>query len=285
MGSHSIIGSSSGFNNGSRKVVDDYFRDHSSYWRDVYQFETLSACIYRERQRAVLAIVDSLGLPGRSSVMEVGCGAGLTTVALAKRGLAVTAVDTVEDMLSLTRLASVKGGVDTCVKTILADVQRLSFPSQFFDLVIAVGVLSWLGRAENALAELFRVIRPRGHVILTVGNNWCLNQILDPLCFPGFRPMRWRIATVLENFKVRSPSRPRLHRHSIGYFDRLLRQAGLRKLGWQTLGFGPFTSFRKRLLPDSAGIKVHRALQGLADRQFPGIRSLGVAYVVLAQRP
>lgn len=276
---------SSTFGSGNRKVVDEYFRCHSRYWRDIYQAETLSACIYRERQRAVLAMVDNLRLLERSNVMEAGCGAGLTTVALAKRGLAVTAVDTVQDMLGLTRLAAVEAGVGARVKTSLADVQQLSFPSQFFDLVMTVGVLPWLDRPEIALAEMFRVTRPGGYVIATVDNDWCLNQILDPLCFPGLRPMRWRIATVLENFKVRSPSRPRLHRHSIGYFDRLLCHVGLQKLGWQTLGFGPFTSFRKRLLPDSAGVKVHRVLQNLADRQFPGIRLLGSEYIVLAQRP
>lgn len=284
IGGFSNIRSSNTFGGGYRKVVDEYFRDHSNYWRDVYQADTLSACIYRERQVAVLGMVDKLRLPEGSNALEVGCGAGLTAAALAKRGFVVTATDTVEDMLGLTRKAAVEARVEARVKTSLADVQQLSFPSHFFDLVMTVGVLPWLDCPENALAEMSRVTKHHGYVILTVDSNWCLNQILDPMCFPGLRPIRWKVAKALEDFNVRIPSKPRVRRHSIRRIDGLIRRVGLQKLEWRTLGFGPFSCFRQKLLPDSAGIKVHRALQALADRKCPGFRSLGTEYVVTAQK-
>lgn len=285
MGSLTNIGSCNTADAEYRKNVAEYFRDHSGYWRDVYQADTLSASIYRERQAAVLAMVDKLGLPEQSNALEVGCGAGLTTVALAKRGLMVTAVDTVEDMLSLARQAAVQAGVESHIKTHLADVCHLPFPSQTFELAVAVGVLPWLNCPENALAEMFRVTRPRGYAILSTDSSWGLNQILDPLCFPGLRPMRWKLAELLEKFSFRIPPRPRMRRHSIGHIDQLLRRVGFQKLEWQTLGFGPFTFLRQKLLPDSVGIKVHKKLQCLADRKIPGFRSLGTEYVFIAQRP
>lgn len=285
MGSFTNIGSYKTIDDKHREAVDEFFRDRSRYWRDVYQADTLSASIYRERHAAVLAMVDKLGLPKQSNVMEVGCGAGLATVALAKRGLMVTAADAVEDMLGLTRQASVEAGVESNVKTSLADVCRLSFPSQYFELVVAVGVLPWLGHPENALSEIFRVTRTNGYIILTVDSSWCLNQILDPLCFPGLRPMRWKVAEVLEKFNVRVSSKPRLRRHSIKLIDGLVCQTGFQKVEWRTLGFGPFTCFKQKMLPDPIGIRIHRILQALADRQFPVLRSLGTEYVVLARRP
>jgi ubiquinone/menaquinone biosynthesis C-methylase UbiE len=268
-----------------QKAVDEFFQGRSSYWRDVYQADTLSAFIYRERRSAVLEMVDKLELPKRSRILEAGCGAGLTTVELAKRGYRVNAVDTVEDMLGLTRQATREAGIDDLVETSLADIYQLGFPSQHFELIVAVGVLPWLDEPGKAMLELYRVTKPGGYVIVTAANSWCLNHMLDPLCFPGLRAMRWKFAETLEKFSIWSPSRPRLRRHSIAEIDGLLYQAGLYKLAGKTLGFGPFTLFRQKLLPDSAGVKVHQKLQALADSQLPGFRYFGVGYVVIAGKP
>ena len=269
----------------SQRVVDAFFRATSRYWKDVYEEDSLDALIYRERQSAVLALVDTLGLPERSHVLEVGCGAGLTAVALAKRGYTVDAIDTVEAMLGLTRQTAIDAGVETLVKTTLSSVFEMSFPSQHFDLAVAVGVVPWLKRPEKALLEMDRVVKSGGFVILTADNNGCLNQMLDPLCFPWLRPLRWKIGDTLERLNLRTASRPRLHRHSIRQIDELLSQAGFHKLEGKTLGFGPFTFFKRKLIPDAIGIRLHQRLQALADRQFPGIRSTGTEYIVMAGKP
>ncbi len=267
-----------------RKAVNEFFQKSSSYWRDVYRAETLSAFIYRERRAAVLKMVDKLELPVWSRILEVGCGAGLTTVALAQRGYRVNAVDTVEVMLGLTRQAVREAGIDDHVETSLADVCQLSFPPRYFELVVAVGVLPWLECPERGLSEMFRVTRSGGCVILTADNSWCLNLILDPICFPGLRQVRWKIAETLKRLNIWNPSRPRSSRHSKKEIDRLLNQAGFHKLEGGTIGFGPFTLFRKKLLPDPLAVKVHQRLQLLADRQFWGIHLLGSEYVVMATK-
>jgi ubiquinone/menaquinone biosynthesis C-methylase UbiE len=268
-----------------RKAVDAFFHDHSRYWRDVYRADTLSAFIYRERRSSVLSMVDQLGLPVWSRILEVGCGAGSTSVALAKSGYRVNAVDTVEGMLELTRQAADEAGLGANLEISSADICQLSFPSQHFALVVAVGVFAWLEHPRQALMELYRITKSGGYVILTATNRWCLNQILDPLCFPGLRPMRWRIAEVLERLNVWRRSRPRQHRYSLKQIDALLSQTGFHKLAGRTLGFGPFTFFKQKFLPNPVGVKVHQKFQALADRNFPVIRSCGVVYFVLAQKP
>jgi ubiquinone/menaquinone biosynthesis C-methylase UbiE len=267
-----------------RMAVNAFFHDHSRYWRDVYQADTLSAFIYRERRSAVLSMIDKLRLPICSRILEVGCGAGSMSVAMARRGYRVNAVDTVEGMLELTRQAADEGGLGANLEVSSADVCQLSFPSQHFALAVAVGVFAWLEHPRKALMELYRVTKSGGYVILTATNSWCLNQILDPLCFPGLRPMRWHIAETLEKFNIWRRSKPRQYRYSLRQMDALLGQVGLHKLAGRTLGFGPFTFFKQKLLPNPVGVKVHQKLQALAGRQFPGIRSCGVVYVVLAQK-
>jgi 2-polyprenyl-3-methyl-5-hydroxy-6-metoxy-1,4-benzoquinol methylase len=267
-----------------QRALDAFFRDRSQYWKHVYQEDTLSGLIKRERQSAVLRMVDRLELPKGARVLEVGCGAGLTAVALARRGFTVEAIDTVGAMLDLTRHAAIDAGVSERVTTSTNSVLEMSFPAQHFDLAVAMGVIPWLECAGNALLQLSRVLKPGGHIILTADNHWCLNQIFDPLCFPGLRRLRWKIGDALERRGLHLVSRPRLYWRSVKQIDELLGQCGFCKLKGITLGFGAFTFFKRRLTPDKVGIALHREFQSLADRQFPGIRSAGKEYVVIARK-
>lgn len=52
--------------------------------------------------------------------------------------------------------------------TYLADVQNLPIAGLQYDTVLCSEVLEHLPRPEAALAEIFRVLRPNGHLLLTV---------------------------------------------------------------------------------------------------------------------
>lgn len=267
-----------------QEEVNAYFRANSRHWRDLYFEGNLNCELYRERRKAVLTIVDRLGLPAGSQVLEVGCGAGLTTVELAKRSYTVTAVDAVEDMLRLTRDAVAEAGLEKQVETDVEDVQRLSFSSNSFNLTVAMGVVPWVQSVERAISEMARVTRQGGYVIVTADNFWCLNQILDPRCFPPMRPLRRKVGKVLERLNLRAKSRTRNRWHTRKQMDELLARAGVKKLKGVTLGFGPFTFMGRNIFPDSTSISVHRKLQTLAYGGFPGLRSTGIEYVVVGKK-
>jgi hypothetical protein len=52
-----------------------------------------------------------------------------------------------------------------------------------------------------------------------------------------------------------------------------------------TCGFGPLSVFQHRVLSNGLGLALERVLQSLADRNVPGVRSLGYHYMVLARKP
>ncbi|MEV6103930.1 methyltransferase domain-containing protein [Streptomyces sp. NPDC051940] len=98
-------------------------------------------------------------------VLDVGCGPGTITADLAERVAPgrVTAVDTAPGVLEDARAEAERRGATT-VDFAVADVERLDFPDDSFDVVHAHQVLQHVGDPVRALAEMRRVCRPGGVV-------------------------------------------------------------------------------------------------------------------------
>ena len=97
----------------------------------------------------------------------MGCGAGLTTAALAQHGFEIEALDSVPAMLDLTRHRLLETGTEARVRTTCADVRHLPFPDNNFDLVFALGVVMWVDPPFGAIQQMARVTRPGGYVLIT----------------------------------------------------------------------------------------------------------------------
>jgi ubiquinone/menaquinone biosynthesis C-methylase UbiE len=266
-----------------QKLVDSYFQSAAHVWKQMYERQDVHALIYQQRRTVVLGLIHKLNLPRDSPILEVGCGAGLTTVALAERGYVVHAIDSVPAMIDLTRQLAARLDIEHSIRTSLGDVHNLTFSDNFFSLVLAVGVVPWLHSSNRALHEIARVTKPGGYVIVTADNRWRLNDILDPARNPLHAPLR----RMIRNIGVRlhlGASMPRPRRHSPKEFDSLLSKAGLVKIEGVTLGFGPFSFFKRNILSERIGRNLHYMLRNLADRDIPLIRSTGAQYVVLARK-
>jgi 2-polyprenyl-3-methyl-5-hydroxy-6-metoxy-1,4-benzoquinol methylase len=269
-----------------QEEVSTYFQVRSSYWKDIYEGNSLPAEIYRQRQAATLAWVDELALSSDSRVLEIGCGAGFLSVALAERGLRVHAIDAAEAMVELTRQHAQEVGVAELVTVDTGDVYALAFPDDSFDLVIALGVIPWLAEPELAIREMARVTRFEGHVLLTADNKERLDNLLDPMLNPLIVPVRRWVGGKLKQVGLRHQSQERTEAtyHTTRFIDHAMASTGLRKIKGMTLGFGPFTLFRRIVFSDSRGIGLHQRLQGLANRNIPFFRSTGVHYLVLTKK-
>lgn len=260
-----------------------YFGEAAAYWRDVYAQEGLQGLVYRQRLQTVLTWIDALRLPPGARVLEVGCGAGLTAVELARRGFAVESTDSSTEMVALTSRRIAEARLADAVAVSVADVHALPHATGSFALVIALGVLPWLHSPERAIEELARVLRPRGHAIVTADNRLRLNMLVDPAESPLLAPLKvpWR---ALKRRRGWRPSGPPSRLYSPSSVDRMLLAAGLEPQRWGTVGFGPFTILRRSVLGDRIGLRLHLWLQGLADRGIPGLRRAGWHYVVSACR-
>jgi ubiquinone/menaquinone biosynthesis C-methylase UbiE len=264
-------------------LLDSYFHSRAGMWKEIYEHEDVGALIHQQRRSIVLRLIDNLDLPQKSLILEVGCGAGLITVALAERGYEVHAVDSVQAMVDLTRQAAARASGALRVATSLGDAQNLRFPDNMFSVVLAIGVIPWLHSTYGAIQELARVTKPGGYIIVNADNRWRLNEFLDPARNPLHAPIR----RMVRNIGIRlgrKPSTPPTQRHSPMQFDCLISKAGLVKVKGLSLGFGPFSLFRRNIFTDQTARAIHRRLQSLADRDVPLIRITGAQYIVLATK-
>lgn len=131
--------------------VNAYFQNDTDYWQNVYVARDARAEMIRDRHEAVLRWIDQLDLAPGSQVLEVGCGAGFMALALAERGFNVRAIDSVEGMIEVARRNAAGREFAGQLSLEVGDVYSLKFDDASFDLVLAVGVISWLEHVEAAI--------------------------------------------------------------------------------------------------------------------------------------
>lgn len=111
-------------------------------------------------------------------VLDLGCGEGRHTFELARRGCEVVAFD--RDVDALDRVAALLAAMraagelpaDGHPGVVAGDALALPFPDGAFDAVVASEVLEHLPADVDAVAEISRVTRRGGHVVVTVPRCW-----------------------------------------------------------------------------------------------------------------
>jgi len=100
-------------------------------------------------------------------VIDVGCGTGATTLAIAERvgpeGSCV-GIDISEPMLSRAVSAEAKPNVGF----LRADAQQLPFRDETFDAATSLAVLQLIPNPATTLGEIVRVLKPGGRVAIMV---------------------------------------------------------------------------------------------------------------------
>jgi D-aspartate ligase len=270
-----------------QRLVTAYFQTRTRYWEDTYDGEDVVSLIHQHRRALALEWVARLGLPDGARVLEVGAGAGLTSVALAGRGYQVTAVDASAAMTETIRRRAAEAAVASRLQLSLGDAHRLPFSCRVFSLVVALGVIPWLHSPERAAREMARVLAPGGYLVVSADNRARLTDLLDPRRSPVTGPLRRTAKSALAaTGRWRPAGNGALATfHRRGELDHILAGAGLEPVAGATFGFGPFTLLGRRLLSDPVGVRVDASLQSLADRGVAGVRSAGAQYLVVARKP
>ena len=125
----------------------------------IWDDPVLQEIFFGAEERHFLARAAAIG----PRVLELGCGEGDLALALAERGLDVTAIDLSPERVRAAEKRPVKGKVP---RFLVGDLNTMELPAGPFDGVVAHDALHHVVALEDLLARVERVLRPGGTLLV-----------------------------------------------------------------------------------------------------------------------
>ena len=108
------------------------------------------------------AIISTLQLDDKKSVLDIGCGTGYFLSLLAGYNTNLSGIDISDTQLKVAQ--EVFPGGTFCV----AGMEALPFADHSFDYIVANNSVQFSPDADKALAEIYRVLKPGGRFIISL---------------------------------------------------------------------------------------------------------------------
>ena len=138
-----------------QRVADEFAR----------QAETFDMWAEKLDDNVVARFCSAIGSAGRGALLDVACGPGVVTAALAPEASSVVAFDATEQMLEKARARCAKAGLRN-VDFRQGNAENLPFSDGQFDGVVTRLALHHFANPQRALDEMFRVLRPGGAAVI-----------------------------------------------------------------------------------------------------------------------
>jgi cyclopropane fatty-acyl-phospholipid synthase-like methyltransferase len=142
-----------------------------NYWEQVSHSELRQFATDEKTAGDVQALERILSPMDR--ILDLGCGWGRVTCALARRGYNVVGVDLSDNLLAYARQAAAGLGLNIQFKT--GSMLKIPYPDETFNKIICLwGAFNHLlTRSEQVLSldEMYRVLRPGGRSLIEMGNG------------------------------------------------------------------------------------------------------------------
>lgn len=269
--------------------VKSHFDRVAEEYTSFYQGSSSEAHSFTMRLTRVLAMLP----PRVRTILDVGCGPGLLLQRVLAQeayasdpGTRAIGMDFASNMVA--RAAGVVNGGDGPAAGLFlcGDAGRLPFPDGTVDTAVCMGLMEYLDHEEGVLAEIARVLRPGGTVIITLPNRWSpyrlwhrmLNRLFNGLkrLFPNSR----RLTNA--EFMVGPFTKGITHReYSEWAYGRLLRRFGIEVERVCYYNFKLFLTPLEKLFP-RATVAVSRRLERLGP--VPILRCLSTAFILQARK-
>lgn len=206
-------------------------------------FETPLGCLCGDLEK--VAILRLANVKRGESVLDLGCGTGIYSLELARRGAKVVGIDSSTEMLATAEAKAHREKLP--VKFHWARADSLPFTPASFDLVISVTALCFADRPDSILREANRLLKSSGRIVIGELNRlsyWSLLRRFKGL----FRESSYRQARFL----------------SLADLRRLLWREGFLVKKSGTLIYFPPTNWRPVL-------KQYRLFERAGGVLFPGL--------------
>jgi phosphatidylethanolamine/phosphatidyl-N-methylethanolamine N-methyltransferase len=171
-------------------------------WAPVY--DLVFGAVFERGRHAAIAAAERIG----GSILEVGVGTGISLPDYAPTNR-IFGVDISPAMLRKAQERVDELGLSHVEGLTVMDGERLSFPDESFDVVVAQYVITTVPDPEATLDEFARVLKPGGEIVLVsrVGAEAGLRRTLEQWFAPAARRLGWRTEFAWDRY-VRWAERP-----------------------------------------------------------------------------
>jgi len=249
-------------------------RANINYWQSIYDRQDFLGVCYRRRMYQVLSWLDNLDLYKDSKILDAGCGAGRIAKEIANRRYDVIAMDYSHNMVKEAKaICSVNEELD--IKFLQGDIESLPYKDSVFDMVLCLGVITYLKSEQKALREMSRILKPGGTLILSILNKVSLARCLDISVFVK-RRLRDIVGNATVPWKKRAEikkSSCRIKSYFIPSLRNSLRIAGFTELDFTAIRYGPLTFLGRNIFPEGININITTFLEKFSN--VPLVRTFG----------
>ena len=121
--------------------------------------------VWRDGQERRLRMIRHWAEPDGKRVLEAGCGVGMYSSQIRRRyALHVDAFD-----LEIDRVREARADTP---RALVAAAESLPYRSDYFDTIISNEVIEHVADDRAAMAEMVRVLKPGGRIVLFCPNRW-----------------------------------------------------------------------------------------------------------------
>jgi ubiquinone/menaquinone biosynthesis C-methylase UbiE len=148
------------------KVKHFHDLDASQYQRLRYRSDSCEGLAYVTRKALVLSSLNLVS--GR--VLDIGCGPGIFTKDLLERNLRVYSADLSMEMIKQAKAQATSSAQASNAFFVSSNVSEICFSNRKIDIVLCIGVVSYVKDYMPLLSEINRVLRLGGMAIIQIDN-------------------------------------------------------------------------------------------------------------------
>lgn len=143
------------------------FEQKKDSMRAPWQLGNFGALARTFGAREAEAFVARLKLEPEAQVLDIACGTGAATIPLGRRGVSVTGLDMMPQLLDEARTSAASEGLQ--IRFDEGFVEELPYPDGSFSVVISMFGAMFSPRPEVVVSEIARVLKPGGLLAMA---NW-----------------------------------------------------------------------------------------------------------------
>lgn len=171
-------------------------------WAPIY--DLVFGAVFARGRTASIEAAEKIG--GR--ILEVGVGTGISLPHYS-RMTRLVGIDISAEMLAKAKARIRDLGLRNVEALEVMDAERIAYPDDAFDVVVAQYVVTAVPNPEAALDEFLRVIRPGGEIVLTsrIGAEKGLRGAIERALMPITARLGWRTEFPFERYSAWAGSR------------------------------------------------------------------------------